>query len=335
MRRAFVHCLSWSCPRPVAVLILILSKYGQARTGSSDYFVSMKIYAYGMISKSSLIRLDSEFPAENGYAEIADSHIMVSGETGNSAQVLAKWGHTVKVDGPWLGDNSADFIRNYLAERNVDCSRLHAESNYQGIEEVVLSSARSRTVLGGYKRLLFTTKQWNIPQEEDVAWADLVSIDPQFGDDALLAAELAQQHAKLILGIDCRLNDPILPVFHTLVIGEPYLQNWYGNVDREALFRQYAERFPGLLIFTRGEKPFWYSRAGEPTKMMDAYQVKVLDTAGAGDTFRAGLAHGMLQGWSDETMLRFSAAAAALNCTRFPGVKNSPSLQEIRALLSE
>ncbi len=59
-----------------------------------------------MISKSSLIRLDGGFPAENGYAEIADSHVMVSGETGNSSQVLAKWGHLVKVDGPWLGDNN-------------------------------------------------------------------------------------------------------------------------------------------------------------------------------------------------------------------------------------
>lgn len=290
-----------------------------------------KIYAYGMISKSSLIRLDGGFPTENGYAEIADSHIMVSGETGNSSQVLAKWGHQVKVDGPWLGDNSADFIRGYLSERNIDCTRLHTEPNYQGIEEVVISAAISRTVLGGYKRLLFTTRQWNIPQEEDVAWADLVSIDPQFGDEALRAAQYAHKHSKPILGIDCKLDDPILNLFHVLVIGEPYLQNWYGNADREALFREYAERFSGLVIFTRGEKPLWYSRGGESTKTMDAFPVQVLDTAGAGDTFRAGLAHGMLEGWTDEAMIRFSSAAAALNCTRFPGVKFSPHLDDVLA----
>ncbi len=285
-----------------------------------------------MISKSTLIRLESEFPAENGYAEIADTHVMVSGETGNSAQVLANWGHKVRVDGPWLGNNSADFIRNYLTERKVDCTRLHSEPNYQGIEEVVLSAVLSRTVLGGYKRLLFTTRQWNHPREEDIVWADLVSIDPQFGSEAFMAAQLAKKHTKLILGIDCKLDDPILPLFHVLVIGEPYLQNWYGNADRSTLFRQYAEKFPGLVIFTRGEKPFWYSRAGEPTKTMDAFRVEALDTTGAGDTFRAGLAHGMLQGWPDDILLRFSAAAAALNCTRFPGVKHSPGLQEIEVL---
>lgn len=293
-----------------------------------------KIYAYGMVSKSTLIRLESAYPSENGYAEIAHSHLMVSGETGNSAQVLAHWGHQVKVDGPWLGENSADFVRQYLTERQVDCSRLHIESNYQGIEEVVLSASLSRTVLGGYKRLLFTERQWNIPQEADVMWADLVSIDPQFGNEALLAAQMAQKHAKPILSIDCQLNDPILPLLHVLVIGEPYLQNWYGTVDRTQLFRQYAAKFPGLLIFTRGEKPFWFARAGEPTRTMETFPVEVQDTTGAGDTFRAGLAHAMIQGWSDETLLRFSAAAAALNCTRYPGVKNAPDLAEVLAFCS-
>lgn len=165
-------------------------------------------------------------------------------------------------------------------------------------------------------------------------WADLVSIDPQFGNEALLAAQMAQKHAKPILGIDCQLNDPILPFLHVLVIGEPYLQNWYGNVDRSQLFRQYAAKFPGLLIFTRGEKPFWYARAGEPTRTMETFPVEVQDTTGAGDTFRAGLAHAMMQGWSDETLLRFSAAAAALNCTRYPGVKNAPNLAEVLAFCS-
>jgi hypothetical protein len=156
----------------------------------------------------------------------------------------------------------------------IDCTRLHTEPNYQGIEEVVISAAISRTVLGGYKRLLFTTRQWNIPREEDIVWADLVSIDPQFGHEALLAAEYAQKHLKPILGIDCKLDDPILNFFHVLVIGDPYLQNWYGNADRDVLFRQYAERFSGLLIFTRGEKPLWDSRGGELTACLRALLMK-------------------------------------------------------------
>ncbi len=291
-----------------------------------------QIYAYGMISKSTLIRLDGEYPTENGYAEIADTHEMVSGETGNSAQVWARWGYSVQVDGPWIGDNSSLFIRNYLNDRKIDVSRLHAEPNYQGIEEIILSASLSRTVLGGYKRLLFTTRQWNIPQESDIVKADLISIDPQFGEEALLVAKYAQKNGKPTLGIDCKLDDPILDLLHVLVIGEPYLQNWYGNADRESLFRRYAEKFSGLLIFTRGEKPLWYSRAGAPLCLMETFHVPVKDTSGAGDTFRAGLAHGMLQGFSDEQMLRFSAAAAALNCMCFPGVKHSPTIEEVEKL---
>ena len=311
-----------------------VSNFGQPERLYSVYFFTMSnIYAYGMISKSSLIRLDSPFPVENGYAEIADTHTMVSGETGNSSQVLAKWGHQVRVDGPWMGDNSADFISEYLAARNIDISRLHKEPHYQGIEEIVLSAKSTRTVLGRYKQLLFTTRQWNIPNEDDVIWSDLVSIDPQFGDEALTAAKFAKKHGKPVLGIDCKLDDEILPYFDVLVIGEPYLQNWYGNRDRKELFKAFTERAKGLVIFTRGEKPLWYARAGESLQEMLPHPIQPIDTTGAGDTFRAGLAHGMLLGWDDLQTLRFSGAAAALNCMRFPGVQCSPSLAEIREFI--
>ncbi len=287
------------------------------------------IYAYGMISQSTLVRLEGVFPSENGYAEIADTHMMVSGETGNSSQVLSNWGYHVKVDGPWLGDNSANFVSQYLKDRNIDATRLHHEINYQGIEEIVLSVSTSRTVLGGYKRLLFTTKQWNDPCEEDIQWADLVSIDPQFGNEALLAAKLAKKHNKPLLGIDCRFDDEILQFFDTIVIGDPYLQNWYGDRDRNELFEIYSSRFKGLLIFTMGEKPLWFSRNGKQKTAMDVFSIMPVDTTGAGDTFRAGLAHGMLSCWDDLEMLKFSAAAAALNCMKFPGVQNAPALHEI------
>ena len=46
-----------------------------------------------------------------------------------------------------------------------------------------------------------------------------------------------------------------------------------------------------------------------------AFQVKTLDTTGAGDIFHAGFIYGLLQGWPLARQLDFACAAAALNCT--------------------
>jgi sulfofructose kinase len=51
-----------------------------------------------------------------------------------------------------------------------------------------------------------------------------------------------------------------------------------------------------------------------------AFQVKTLDTTGAGDIFHAGFIFGLLQGWTLSRQLDFACAAAALNCTA-PGAR--------------
>jgi sugar/nucleoside kinase (ribokinase family) len=55
-------------------------------------------------------------------------------------------------------------------------------------------------------------------------------------------------------------------------------------------------------------------------------------TLGAGDTFRAGVIHGVLRGWDDGRIVRFAAATAACACQRFPMAHNPPSLAEVGAL---
>ena len=64
------------------------------------------------------------------------------------------------------------------------------------------------------------------------------------------------------------------------------------------------------------------------------FTVEVLDSAGAGDSFRGGLIYGMLRGWSDEDTVRFASAVAALICTTAPGCVNPPTLEQVRAFLA-
>ena len=89
---------------------------------------------------------------------------------------------------------------------------------------------------------------------------------------------------------------------------------------RGRLFDTYRRNCPGLVVFTAGSRPLWWAR-GAPGPgaagrgEQPPFTVDVVDSAGAGDSFRAGIIYGMLQGWSDAECVRFAAATAALICT--------------------
>jgi sugar/nucleoside kinase (ribokinase family) len=57
----------------------------------------------------------------------------------------------------------------------------------------------------------------------------------------------------------------------------------------------------------------------------------LVDSTGAGDTFRAGMLLGFGEGWPLSDCLRFASAAGCLNCARWTASGNLPSRQEIEA----
>jgi len=65
-----------------------------------------------------------------------------------------------------------------------------------------------------------------------------------------------------------------------------------------------------------------------------AFQVKPVDTTGAGDIFHAGFIYGLLHGWPLPRQLEFACAAAAGNCTALGARGGIQSLESIEALIA-
>ena len=65
-----------------------------------------------------------------------------------------------------------------------------------------------------------------------------------------------------------------------------------------------------------------------------AFQVKTLDTTGAGDIFHAGFIYGLLQDWPLPRQLDFACAAAALNCTASGARGGIQSVEDIEKLVA-
>jgi len=295
-----------------------------------------EIFLYGMISPSTVYRLDEnvDFPQPNQYAEIGRSYPSVGGEAVNSAIMLSKLGIKTKLDGIWLNRKHAEKVMELLQPFDIDISRLTVKDDV-GTEEVVIADRNSRTVFGNYARFHAGEKQWNIPQEEDIADAAMIALDPYLRDESLWAAQLCVRDHKPYVTLDCRYDDFMAMHAAAVIISHELRDQAYQNCNMQDVFRNYQDYCEGLVIFTFGSDELWYARPGEPVRKYRPYKITPVDTTGAGDSFRAGIVYGLLHGWDDEKTIDFASAVAACVCLSTPHALNAPGLDEILAFMRD
>ena len=300
------------------------------------------VYCFGHVSTGVILRLKMPYPQPDGYAEVAETLENHAGEATGTALVLARLGVPVTLEGNWIGDTPAcRRTRAFLASRGIDVSGLVVKPGYAGVNEVVVSDGNSRTVFGRYIDLLFTSPQWEPPSLARIAAADVVSVDPAFGETTLTVARAAREAGRPLVSCDARHDAPLTALADVLVVSGELLAREYPEAAatpllRERLFRDYVARCPGLVIFTSGSGPVWYQRAGDSDRReLAPFAVDVVDSAGAGDSFRGGVIYGLLQGWADAEILRFACAVAALVCTTAPGCVHPPTLDQVSRFLAE
>jgi sugar/nucleoside kinase (ribokinase family) len=284
------------------------------------------VYAYGVIAASELHLLSMPFPTRDGYAEVVESHFMTGGEALNSAIVLSRLGVSVQLDGNWIGDTPAgERLLATIGRYDIDTQRLRVEKGFAGAREIVFSDEQSRTIFGNYIDLLSTTRKWNVPQKADLAQARIVCVDPPFQAESALVGTYATELGVPFVSVDCPYDQPLSRTAAAVIISGEFRNRQYPQAELSALFAAYQQRAQGLVVFTVGDDAILYGRRESPIRQFKPYPVKVIDSAGAGDSFRAGVIYGMLQQWEDEQIIRYAAALAGLVCASFPGVLNSPT----------
>jgi sugar/nucleoside kinase (ribokinase family) len=294
------------------------------------------VYAYGVIASSTLHLLEHAFPPPDGYAEVTRSLPMTGGEALNSAIVLSRLGLRVRLDGNWLGNTDED--RRLLAtieDCGIDGQRLSLRQNFPGVREIVFSDARARTIFGNYVALLSGERKWNVPHESDIAGTKIACVDPPFREESAMVGQLARKFGVPFVSIDCPFGHNLATDAAAVIISGEFRGREYPEAELDELFAEYQSRARGLVILTVGDEPILFGRRGQAVQRLDPFDVEAVDSAGAGDSFRSGVIHGLLQGWDDAAIVRYASALAAIVCTRFPGVLDSPSHDEVVAFMQE
>ncbi len=288
------------------------------------------VYAYGVISSSELHLLSMPFPSPDGYAEISETRFMTGGEALNSAIVLSRLGLNVQLDGNWIADTPAgERLLATVHAYGINTQRLRVKKGFAGVREIVFSDEHSRTIFGNYIELLSSTRKWNIPRKADLAKARMVCVDPPFHDESALVGAYAEELGVPYVTIDCPYDQALSSAAAAVLISGEFRNRQYPQAGLAELFAEYQQRAQGLVVFTVGDEVILYGRRDAPSSQFKPYPVKVIDSAGAGDSFRAGVIYGLLKQWDDHQTIRYAAALAGLVCASFPGVLNSPTHHQV------
>ncbi len=293
------------------------------------------VYVYGMTVLSTIQLLKGKFPAPDTYQEIQETFVMPGGEAANCAIVLSNLGIRISLDGCFLGEQTEKPLLQYLNDRNIDCSQMTCEAGFAGWRDIVFCDGEHRTVFGWFVANLFGERRlWTIPSEAAIQESRCVALDPFFGEQSALVAELCQKHHRDYVTIDCRWESAIAQHARAIICSQEFLDREYPQSDYNQLLDKYRDMCEGLVIFTFGRKDILYSSSRlEHRLTFTPFRINVVDTLAAGDTFRAGVVYGILKGMRDDETVRFAAACAAVACTRFPSVRQPPEMHEIIELI--
>ncbi|MFT3783939.1 MAG: carbohydrate kinase family protein [Nibricoccus sp.] len=299
------------------------------------------VYCFGHVSTGVILRLKGRMPEPDGYGEIAETLENHAGEAAGSALVLAQLGNRVAIEGNWIGDTpECRRTLEFLQSRGIDCGGLVVKTGYRGVTEVVVSDGHTRTVFGRYCDLLFTTRQWEMPDEKRIRAARFVCVDPSFGEATLAVARTARAAGLPLASCDAKPESELTACCDLMVISGEFLRREFPaaverGAAREALFERYQAACGGLVIFTSGSEALWFARRGQGRREQAPFQVEVVDSAGAGDSFRGAMIHGLLRGWPDDVCVQYACAVAALICTTAPGCVHPPSAETVMNFLRE
>jgi sulfofructose kinase len=288
----------------------------------------------GLNATDMVIRLP-HYPAVGSKVEFRSAEILPGGQVATAVAACQKWGLRTRYVGK-IGDDSAAKIHRAEFDRlGIETHLVTAPGCASQQAVILVDDAGERTVL--WKRDNGLTLQPAELRREWIVNARALHVD---GHDTAAAAVAAGWARDAGVPVIADLDD-LYPGVDALLEKIDYLitsRDIPGRLTRNQNLRQslpevcsrYGCRLTAATLGHEGVLAW----DGSQFHYAPAFQVKTLDTTGAGDIFHAGFIYGLLQGWPLPRQFDFACAAAALNCTAAGargGIKSVENIDEMIA----
>ena len=260
--------------------------------------------------------------------------ICCGGQTATAMVTCASLGLRTKYVGATGTDENGRRIREELARRRIDTSGLVVRDAANQFALVILDETTGERIVLWDRDERLALHEHELPLEV-LASARLVHVDDVDDGAAIRAARLAGKSGSIVTSDVDRLTDrteELIAEVSYPIFAEHVPLALAGTPDMESALRKLRRRFSQCLCVTLGARGAM-ALDGDRLCYSPGFEVKAVDTTGAGDVFRGGFIFATLQGWSVDRALRFANAAAAVSCTRLGAMNGVPTLDEVEALL--
>ncbi|MFQ5904838.1 MAG: carbohydrate kinase family protein [Candidatus Binatia bacterium] len=277
------------------------------------------------------------FPRFNSKLKMTEFQKQAGGQVATALVALSHWGLSTSYIGKVGDDDLGRFTRQELLKEGVDISHMAeakgAVSQFAFI--MVDRQTGERTIVWHREKGVNLT-----PQElrrQMVTAGKVLHMDGHEMEAALQGARWAREEGiSVVLDLDFVYpgTSELLRLTNILISDQNFPSAFTGRSDRLAALQDLLALGPQEVVMTLG-KDGALALSPQGSYYCPGFEVKVMDTTGAGDLFHAAFIYGLLQGWDLEARLAFANAAAALKCCCLGGRAGIPTLQEIEAFLSE
>jgi sulfofructose kinase len=275
-----------------------------------------------------------EFPHAAAKARAEDFAAVVGGCAANAAVSIARLGGRARLSAPLGADAIGDGIVARLEREGVDCGGVIRVAGATSPISAILVDRAGERIIVNHRDARLDAARVADPGGL-VADADVVLIDNRFPDFVLPVAQAGRRSGVPVL-LDgdkpTRATDALLRTCSHIVFSAEGLRATAGSDDLDAALGSVARHTDAFLAVTDGPRDMRW-REGGAVRRLPAFKVDAVDTLGAGDVFHGAFALALAEGRHIEAAMRFSAAAAALKCTRFGGGAGAPERAEVERFL--
>ena len=262
-------------------------------------------------------------------------HPVGGGNAATAAVALSRAGGQAVFWGRLGDDQNGDLILSELEAFGVDVGDvLRLPGVKSGVSSVLIDAAGERLITNYIDRQLINNADW-LPLGKLVK-SGAVLADLRWQEGALKTLRRARELGiPGVLDADLvpeGLNEDVISSATHVLFSQPALKEFAAGKSTEKALNYAVELNRGWVGVTEGSGGTSWLDKGS-LRHFPAFEVKTVDTLGAGDVFHGIFALGLAKGNTEENSIYEASAAAAIHCSRSGGRKSIPDREEINSFL--
>ncbi len=304
-----------------------------AKRNSSNLQITSRVDCLGMgIIPLDLLFEVGRFPNPGEKIDGLSLTIQGGGPVPNTLIGLTKFGYKTCLVAAVGDDIFGKLSIEEIKKEKVDHSHIIVKGHSSAVASGFVERTSGRRTLVLERRIFVEPKDLHFSKFPK---PKIVHLDGRDIDATVKLAKWGKKVGAIVsFDIGSMRNDvsSAFPYVDHLVVADSYAFPFTKTSDAASAINKLGKYGPSTIVVTEGIKGATGFEKGNFYKQ-PAYQVKTVDTTGAGDAFHAGYLYGLLKGCDLAERLKWGAAVAALKCTK-PGARAGiPALNEVKKFL--